>query len=87
MAYRIEFRPAALRDMRSLPKDALIRVGARITALAEDPRPSGVEKLSGTEEDFYRIRVGDYRVIYTIKDKVLLIVIIKVRHHREAYRG
>lgn len=87
MAYRIEFRPAALRDLRSLPKDVLVRVGARIAALADEPRPSGAEKLSGTEEDFYRIRVGDYRVIYKIEDKVLLIVIIKVRHRREVYRG
>jgi mRNA interferase RelE/StbE len=73
--------------MKNLPKDVFIRISGKITALAEDPRPSGVEKLSGSAEDFYRIRVGDYRVLYTIQDKVLLVIIIKVRHRREVYRG
>lgn len=87
MTYRIEFRPAALRDLKNLPKDVLDRISRKISALAENPRPLGVEKLSGSEEDFYRIRVGDYRVLYAIQDKILLIIIIKVRHRREVYRG
>ncbi len=87
MTYRIEFRPAARRDLKDLPKDVVDRVGRKISALAENPRPLGVEKLSGSEEGFYRIRIGDYRVLYTIQDKVLLIIIIKVRHRREVYRG
>jgi mRNA interferase RelE/StbE len=62
-------------------------VSEKISALAENPRPVGIEKLSGSEEDFYRIRIGDYRVLYTIQDKVLLILIIKVRHRREVYLG
>ena len=87
MTYRIEFRPAARRDLKNLPRDVLDRVSRKISALTENPRPLGVEKLSGSEEDFYRIRVGDYRVLYEIQDKVLLIIIIKVRHRREVYRG
>jgi mRNA interferase RelE/StbE len=87
VTYRIEFRPAARRDLKDLPRDVLDRVSRKISALAENPRPSGVEKLSGSEEDFYRIRVGDYRVLYRIEDKVLLIIIIKARHRREVYRG
>lgn len=87
MTYRIEFRPAARRDLKDLPRDVLDRVSRKISALAENPRPLGVEKLSGSEEDFYRIRVGDYRVLYRIEDKVLLIIIIKSRHRREVYRG
>ena len=87
MTYRIEFRPAARRDLKDLPRDVLDRVSRKISALAENPRPLGVEKLSGSEEDFYRIRVGDYRVLYRIEDKVLLIIIIKARHRREVYRG
>jgi mRNA interferase RelE/StbE len=86
VTYRIEFRPAALRDLKKLPKDVLTRISGKITALADDPRPLGVEKLSGSAEDFYRIRVGDYRVLYTVQDKVLLVIIIKVRHRREVYR-
>ena len=87
MTYKIEFRPAARRDLKDLPRDVLDRVSRKIFALAENPRPLGVEKLSGSEEDFYRIRVGDYRVLYRIEDRILLIIIIKVRHRREVYRG
>jgi mRNA interferase RelE/StbE len=87
VTYRIEFRPAALRDLKALPREILQRVSEKISALAENPRPMGVEKLSGSEDDFYRIRIGDYRVLYSIQDKILLILIIKVRHRREAYRG
>ena len=87
MTSRIEFRPAALRDFKSLPRDVLDRVSRKISALAENPRPSGVEKLAGSEEHLYRIRVGDYRILYAIQEKVLLIIIIKVRHRREVYRG
>ena len=86
MTYRIEFRPAALRDLKALPRDALLRISEKISALAENPRPSGVEKLSGSEEDFYRMRVGDYRVLYAIQDKILLIIVIKVGHRRDVYR-
>jgi mRNA interferase RelE/StbE len=87
VTYRIEFRPAALRDLKALPRVMLQRVSAKISALAENPRPVGVEKLSGSEENFYRIRIGDYWVLYSIQDKILLILIIKIRHRREAYRG
>jgi mRNA interferase RelE/StbE len=87
VTYRIEFRPAARRDLKSLPRDVLGGVGRKISVLAENPRPLGVEKLSESEEDFYRIRVGDYRVLCEIQDKILLIIIIKVRHRREVYRG
>jgi mRNA interferase RelE/StbE len=86
LTYRIEFRPAALRDLKNLPRDIFDRVSRKISALAENPRPPGVEKLSGNEDDFYRIRVGDYRVLYKIEDKVLLIIIIRAKHRREAYR-
>jgi mRNA interferase RelE/StbE len=87
VTYKIEFRPAARRDLKDLSGDILGRVGRKISALAENPRPLGAEKLSGSEEDFYRIRIGNYRVLYRIEDRMLLIVIIKVRHRREVYRG
>jgi mRNA interferase RelE/StbE len=87
VAYKIEFRPAALQDLKALPREILQRVSEKISALAENPRPGGVEKLSGSEGDYYRIRMGDYRVLYTIQDKALWILIIKVRHRREEYRG
>jgi mRNA interferase RelE/StbE len=86
VTHRIEFRPAALRDLKNLPRDVLDRVSRKISALADNPRPLRVEKLSG-EEDFYRIRVGDYRILYRVQDRVLLMITIKVRHRREVYRG
>lgn len=56
-----------------------------IEALEENPRPSGCVKLAG-DENLYRIRVGDYRIVYEIRDSVLIVTIIKVRHRREVYR-
>ena len=56
----------------------------KIDALANHPRPHGVEKLKG-ESNFYRVRSGDYRIIYQIKDKVLLVLLIKIGHRREVY--
>jgi mRNA interferase RelE/StbE len=85
MAYTIEFRPSAFRDLKELSGEILRRVVRKIDALAEDPRPQGVEKLSGSE-NAYRVRVGDYRILYEIRDRVLLIAVIRIRHRREVYR-
>jgi mRNA interferase RelE/StbE len=83
--YSIEFRPAAARDLRKLPRHEQRRVGARIDSLADNPRPAGVRQLAGSEK-FYRIRVGDYRIIYEILDKVLRILVLKIGHRRDVYR-
>jgi len=85
MSYRIEFKPSATRALRGLSKDTQRRLSPKINALAENPRPHGVEKLSG-EENLYRIRVRDYRIIYQIRDKVLLVLVVHVGHRREVYR-
>ncbi len=84
MTYAIEMKPAARRELASLPVDVRQRVDARILALATDPRPPGVKKLVG-EENRWRIRVGDYRVIYEIHDKILLVLVVRVRHRSGAY--
>lgn len=76
---------AAERDLRALPEQALKRVDASILSLARNPRPDGVKKLRGAES-LYRVRVGDYRIIYEIQDRAILIVIVRVRHRGEAYR-
>ncbi len=83
--YRVEIGSKAQRQLRALPKRLRERIDIRILALAEDPRPPGVKKLQGAE-DRYRIRVGDYRVIYTISDDVLLVLVVEVLNRREAYR-
>ena len=85
MAYRIEIRPAALKDLAALDRPVQRRIAAAIDALAATPRPSGVKKLEGAE-DLYRIRVGDYRVIYAIDDRVLVVLVVRVRHRREGDR-
>lgn len=86
MPYTVEFRPAALRDLRQIPKQILLRIGRKIDSLADNPRPPGIEKLSGGENS-YRIRVGDYRILYEIRDTALLIIIVRARHRREVYRN
>jgi mRNA interferase RelE/StbE len=86
VSYTIELRPGARRDLENLPQDTLQRVSRRIDSLADNPRPPGAEKLSGSENS-YRVRVGDYRILYEIRDKVLLIIIVRIRHRREVYRN
>ena len=83
-SYRIEFKRSVAKDLRSIPSNDLRRILKRIDALADDPRPHGAEKLTSSE--FYRIRQGTYRVIYEIRDDVLLVIVIKVAHRSDAYR-
>ena len=84
--YRIEFAPRAERDLLALPEANARRLVPRIDALAPNPRPRGAKKLAG-EDDLYRLRVGDYRVLYQIRDRVLLVLVIAVGHRREVYRA
>lgn len=84
MAYQVTVTPKAQRIIAKLPIDLRRRIANRIAALADDPRPPGSTKLSG--EDSYRIRVGDYRIIYTIQDDRLIVLIIDVGHRRDIYR-
>lgn len=83
MSYRIELRPAAVRALRKLDPPIRRRIQGAITLLAEDPRPPASRPLRGRPA--FRVRVGDYRVIYTIADDVLLIVVVTVGHRRDVY--
>jgi mRNA interferase RelE/StbE len=85
MAYRIEVTPRAQRDLRALPKGKRQRVAEQIDALKTDPRPTGCKKLLG-REDFYRIRVGDYRVVYRIEDEILLILVVRIGDRKDIYQ-
>lgn len=85
MSCTIEFRPSARRDLKSLSGDILQRVARKIDSLADDPGPPGADKLSGSENS-YRVRVGHYRILCEIRDEVLLIAVVRIRHRREAYR-
>jgi mRNA interferase RelE/StbE len=84
--YRIEITGAALRVIGHLARPQRERIRRAIDALGENPRPAGVKKLSGRSDE-YRIRVGDYRVVYTIRDDILLVLVVRVAHRREVYRG
>jgi len=83
--YAIEIAPPAVRTLRNLPRTDQRRIAARIDALAENPRPPGVEKLEGAD-DLYRMRAGDYRIVYRIEDERLLVLVIRIGHRREIYR-
>lgn len=84
MTYRVEFTRAALRQVEKLERRESLRVLAAIEALASEPRPVGVKKLKG-EDNAWRVRVGDHRVIYEIHDGRLLVVVFRVGHRRDVY--
>ena len=83
MNYRVIILPSALHEIDKLPPEVRRRVSRRIVSLGQDPRPHGVIKMQG--EDAYRVRVGDYRVIYTIEDDVKIATVTRVGHRREVY--
>ncbi len=84
MAYEVELTPAAQRQWKSFDKPTQRRILERVTSLADNPRPNGVEKLKG-EENLYRIRSGNYRIIYTIDDKNVLVLIVRIGDRKEVY--
>ena len=75
----------AERDLQSLPQAILKRIIPRIKALSDNPRPSGCHKLTGSRND-WRIRIGDYRVVYEVDDARKRVRIFRIRHRREVYR-
>ena len=83
-SYRIVFKKSVTKDLRPIPKQDVQRILKRIDSLADDPRPAGSEKLSGDEK--YRIRQGNYRILYMIEDDIITVTIVKVGHRRNIYR-
>jgi mRNA interferase RelE/StbE len=82
-SYRIELRPAAIRALRKIHPADKERLQGAIALLGQDPRPPKAIALSGRPG--YRVRVGDYRIIYTVQDDVLLVVVVTVGHRRDVY--
>ena len=86
MAFTIEMSSTARRQLRKLDKTTQRKVAKRISRLAEDPRPSGVVKLTDVEPPVFRVREGQYRILYTINDKQLIVLVVRISHRSEAYR-
>jgi mRNA interferase RelE/StbE len=82
--YQITFRSSAVKELRKLPADHRKGVSSAIDSLAHEPRPKGVKKMAGVHA--WRLRVGVYRVVYSIEDKRLIIEVIRIGHRREVYR-
>ncbi len=85
MTYSILLAPPAERQLRSLTDLVQKRIVKRLKSLRENPRPQGTKKLTG-EEDLYRIRDGDCRIIYTIQDKELIVLVVKIGNRKDVYR-
>jgi len=83
--YKILLERAAERDLKRLSREIFQRIIDHIKALAETPRPTGCHKITGSKSD-WRIRVGNYRIIYEIDEKEMTVRVMRIRHRREAYR-
>ena len=83
--YRLEFKPSAGRAFLGLPRDVQRRPDRRLLALQDEPRPPGTKALAG-ETGLYRLRVGDYRIVYDVHDKEMLVLVLAIGHRREVYR-
>jgi mRNA interferase RelE/StbE len=86
MAFRIEWKKSTRKDLRKLPPNAADRIVEAVEHLSQNPFPHGVEKLSGSEHA-YRIRLGDYRIVYEVVVESKLVEIQRVRHRKDVYRS
>mgnify|MGYP006392600125 CR=1 FL=1 len=84
-SFQVEWKNSALKELEKLPRQIVTRVVAAVDELSDDPYPQGVRKLVGSEFS-YRVRVGDYRVIYNVFQNKLVIEIVRVRHRKDAYK-
>lgn len=82
--YSLKIKRTAERDLKRLPRPLFLRLNQQILALREDPRPVGTRKLKGKLEG-WRVRVGDYRIVYQIDDSAHVVTIVRVRHRRDVY--
>jgi mRNA interferase RelE/StbE len=83
-AYEIRLKGSAAKELEDVPRKDRAKIVAKIQALATNPRPAGSEKLTAAE--CYRIRHGNYRVLYEINDHAIVVTVIRVAHRREVYR-
>ena len=84
-SFRLEWRAAAAKELRKIDRKVIPRIAAAVERLADEPHPPGSKKLQGTES-IYRIRVGDYRIVYEVNAAEVVIIIVRVRHRKNVYR-
>jgi mRNA interferase RelE/StbE len=82
--YKVYFKESVEKDLNTIPKKDLQKILRRIETLSQEPRPQGHEKLTGQER--YRVRQGNYRIVYSIQDQQLTVWVVKVGHRKEVYR-
>lgn len=93
MSYTIEFIPASRKDLKKLPEQVKSRIWEAIQGLADNPRPHGYVQLTEFDlpsigpKNFYRIRVGDYRIIYTIEEEIITVTVVKINHRSKIYKN
>ncbi len=85
MTYRVQVTPTAAREFKRLDHQTRTRVRSALTGLADEPRPPGAKKLTGSKAD-WRLRVGDYRILYEVDDPAGTVMVWRITHRREAYR-
>jgi mRNA interferase RelE/StbE len=86
MSYKIVISKLAQKEIKDLPKTELSKVVNKIYQLADNPRPEGCKKLQGSSEDLWRIRSGDYRIIYCLDDTIRIVDVRRVAHRKEVYK-
>ncbi len=84
MAYQIVIKPSAQKDLDSLPDNEVLRIARKLEQIAEEPRSIGVQKLTG--EEGYRIRSGNYRILFEIDDEKKIVFIYRIKHRKDVYR-
>ena len=86
MAYQIEVKPSAVEALAKIPQPHRNRIARKIGHLGNNPRPRGAVKLEG-KPAFYRVRVGEYRILYDIQDQRLLVLVVRIGNRRDVYRN
>jgi mRNA interferase RelE/StbE len=84
-SFNLQWRKSTSKDLRRIPREAVSRIVAAVAKLAEEPLPHGSEKLTGSEHT-YRIRIGDYRIVYELLRDAKIVEIQRVRHRKDVYR-
>lgn len=84
--FRVIIGISALKQLQGIQKKDAVKIEKQIDSLSRNPRPSGVKKLTGSKEDLYRIRIGNYRVVYAIDDKIKIVDIRQIGHRKDIYR-